>query len=67
MAQEEIKNVVGDSFEDLKVDEMTEIQGAGDVDAETTPAIPIVASVITGAVASFEGTVAIAKTCKGSC
>ena len=33
MAQEKINEVVGESFEDLKIDEMSETQGAGDVDA----------------------------------
>ncbi|WP_427127550.1 lichenicidin A2 family type 2 lantibiotic (plasmid) [Priestia megaterium] len=33
-----MKNLVGPSFEELTSKEMKEIQGAGDVKAETTPA-----------------------------
>ena len=32
-----MKNLVGPSFEELTSQEMKEIQGAGDVKAETTP------------------------------
>ena len=64
MAQEEINKVVGDSFEDLKVEEMTDIQGAGDVDAETTP---VISATIVSASASFEVSVRVTKTCNGHC
>ncbi|MBR4831111.1 MAG: lichenicidin A2 family type 2 lantibiotic [Butyrivibrio sp.] len=67
MAQEKINEVVGESFEDLKIDEMSETQGAGDVDAETTPAITVSAAVIIGGGASFGVSVAVTKTCNGNC
>ena len=70
MAQEKINEVVGDSFEDLKLDEMTEIQGAGDVDPETTPATPaiVVASeAIISAGATAAASVLTARTVKEKC
>lgn len=70
MAQEDINKVVGDSFEDLKEDEMVQTQGAGDVDPETTPATPaiVVASeAIITAGATAAASVLSAKTVKGKC
>ena len=64
MAQEKINEVVGDSFEDLKVDEMAQTQGAGDVDAETTP---VISATIVSASASFTISVEVTKTCNGHC
>ncbi len=66
MAQEDINKVVGDSFEDLKTDEMVQTQGAGDVDAETTPT-PIISATIVSASASFGISVEVTKTCNGHC
>ncbi len=60
---EEIKNqieeeVTGKTFEDMPAEEMAEVQGAGDVDPETTPACIYVAtgalSLATGAVVSWK-------------
>ncbi|SFU96325.1 mersacidin family lantibiotic [Butyrivibrio sp. INlla21] len=67
MAQEKINEVVGESFEDLKEDEMLQTQGAGDVDAETTPAITVSAAVVIGGSLGFEATVKVTKTCNGNC
>ncbi len=67
MAKEKINNVVGDSFEDLKIDEMAQTQGAGDVDAETTPVVVSVATAIASGLASYEGTVKVTKTVNGHC
>ncbi|MBO4456623.1 MAG: lichenicidin A2 family type 2 lantibiotic [Butyrivibrio sp.] len=64
MAQEKINNVVGDSFEDLKIDEMTEIQGAGDVDAETTPVLIAASAALTSAAASYAFTKDVANDIK---
>lgn len=44
MSKENIKNIVGDSFEDLKDEEMTNVQGAGDVDAESALAAGVAAA-----------------------
>ena len=40
-----INQVVGTSFEDLDTDDMEQTQGAGDVDAETTPLLVTAAAV----------------------
>ena len=55
-----IEEVVGNSFEEMPLEDMENTQGAGDVDAETTPAIPYAASVIVSAVS---GAIVSAKKC----
>ena len=47
MGSEKIKEVVGDSFEDLSVADMENIQGAGDVDAETASLVISLTAVTT--------------------
>ncbi len=47
-----INQVVGTSFEDLDTDDMEQTQGAGDVDAETTPAISFITSAVASVVVS---------------
>ena len=37
--EKNMEKVVGAAFEDMNVEEMENIQGAGDVDAETLPTI----------------------------
>jgi len=44
MSKENINSIVGDSFEDLKDEEMTNVQGAGDVDAESALAAGVAAA-----------------------
>ncbi|RKM59700.1 type 2 lantibiotic [Butyrivibrio sp. XB500-5] len=39
MAKDKLNKVVGNSFEDLKDDDMKKTQGAGDTNAETTPVV----------------------------
>ena len=70
MSNKKINETVGEPFEELQIDEMTELQGAGDIDVETTPATPtitIVSEVITGAGASAALSFSVAKTLKGNC
>ncbi|MEE3494011.1 MAG: lichenicidin A2 family type 2 lantibiotic [Butyrivibrio sp.] len=66
MAQEKINEVVGNSFEDLKIDEMTEIQGAGDVDAETTPVVVTVSAATIAATGGYCASKEIYKSAKNS-
>lgn len=40
MSKIEVNNIVGDSFEDLTIAEMTMIQGSGDISPEITPTTP---------------------------
>ena len=39
MSKKDINKVVGAAYEDLNAEDMQQTQGAGDVDAETTPAL----------------------------
>ncbi|SFU96265.1 lichenicidin A2 family type 2 lantibiotic [Butyrivibrio sp. INlla21] len=39
MGKKKLDQIVGTSFEDLNTEDMQNTQGAGDVDAETTPVI----------------------------
>lgn len=60
MKDDNKKVVLGSAFDDLSVSEMAEIQGAGDMEGETTT--PVCVSIAT-ALASLE----IGKTIKGKC
>ncbi|MCR4567494.1 MAG: lichenicidin A2 family type 2 lantibiotic [Pseudobutyrivibrio sp.] len=64
MAEERINNVVGDSFEELQVDEMTALQGAGDVNPETTPALVVASEAVIAGAATATASVAITKLIK---
>ena len=66
MSNKKINETVGEPFEELQIAEMTELQGAGDVEVETTP-IAISGAVVSAAVGSCAGTIEIVKTCKGHC
>ncbi|MGR5968245.1 lichenicidin A2 family type 2 lantibiotic [Bacillus paranthracis] len=46
----EINKLVGPSFEELSLEEMTSVQGSGDVKPETTPAC--VATIVEAAITS---------------
>ena len=41
MGKDNIDQIVGASFENLDTEDMEQVQGAGDVDAETAVMIPI--------------------------
>ncbi len=58
------QEAVGKAFEDMEVTEMAEVQGAGDVDAETTPVIVTTAG---AAYATYKASVYVTKTVKGHC
>lgn len=47
MNQEKLDNVLGNSFEELGEEDMQQIQGAGDVGAETV--VPVIVTVATAA------------------
>jgi type 2 lantibiotic (TIGR03893 family) len=50
MNTKHINNLVGKSFEDLSINEMETLQGAGDVEVQTTPTIiwSVVSTVASG-------------------
>ncbi|MBO4456624.1 MAG: lichenicidin A2 family type 2 lantibiotic [Butyrivibrio sp.] len=51
--EKRIEDVVGGTFEDMNPDEMELTQGAGDVEAETTPAaVSAIVSAVSGAIVS---------------
>lgn len=56
MEEKNAKKVTGETFEDLTISEMVEIQGAGDVQQETSP-ICISAIAISAAVPSALGSI----------
>lgn len=66
MEPRKFNSVVGDAFEELKIDEMTEMQGAGDMDAESTPVLLSVSAALTGAVASYQLSHDVVKSIKNS-
>ena len=40
MSKKDLNNVVGAAYEDLNAEDMEQVQGAGDIDAETT--VPVI-------------------------
>lgn len=67
MADINMKEIVGDTFEDMSITEMAMVQGSGDVDAETVGVFVSATLAITAAVASYASGVQIVKTIKGTC
>ena len=65
--EKKIREVVGDSFEEMPLEDMENTQGAGDVDAESTPATPTIpitaAMTVSAAVSVVSGAVVSAKKC----
>lgn len=57
------KGIVGATFEDLDISQMVEVQGAGDMEAETTP----LATPVSVAIATATMSIQIGKTVKGKC
>lgn len=64
--QEKINNVVGDPFEELEMEEMTIVQGAGDMDAESTPVLLSVSAALSSAAATYQLSHDVAKSVKNS-
>ncbi len=54
MADINMNKVVGETFEDMSISEMALVQGAGDVNLETTPTIAVsfISGIISGVIAS---------------
>lgn len=68
MADINMKEIVGGTFEDMSIAEMTMVQGSGDVDADSTVEVFIsVTLAATAAAGSFASGVQIVKTVKGRC
>ena len=66
----EENKIVGDSFEDMSISDMVQVQGSGDVNVETTPtpSVLITASeALASAGASGALSYSVARTAKGKC
>ncbi|CRH17949.1 type 2 lantibiotic [Carnobacterium maltaromaticum] len=59
MSESNMKKVVGETFEDLSIAEMTKVQGSGDVMPESTP--------ICAGFATLMSSIGLVKTIKGKC
>ena len=59
MKEIQLNTVVGETFEDLSISEMVQVQGSGDVTVETT--------YVCATALSFAFGIGIVKTCKGKC
>lgn len=66
MADINMKDIVGETFEDMSVAEMVMVQGAGDVETETLSLLTVSAG-LTSAAATWAFSVNVVKTCKGHC
>ncbi|AJS60515.1 mersacidin family lantibiotic [Paenibacillus sp. IHBB 10380] len=70
MSEINTKAIVGDTFEDMTLVEMTLVQGSGDVNPETTPATPTIVIVSEGlltAAGSAALSILSVRTIKGHC
>lgn len=65
----EMSGIVGPSFEDMTISEMTLVQGSGDITPESTPVCVVVSAgaAVSGAAASWNFSVGVVKTVKGHC
>ena len=61
--EKNMEKVVGAAFEDMNVEEMENIQGAGDVEAEATPATPAIAGAVSAIASAVSGAVLSAVKC----
>lgn len=64
MSSVDMKNIVGDSFEDMSIAEMAMVQGSGDLEGESVIATLLAVS---AAVGSAAGSIQVVKTIKGTC
>ena len=52
MGKKDLDKIVGAAFEELDVDDMQQVQGAGDVEAETTVPLSVAVATIASAIYS---------------
>lgn len=64
MAEIKSKAIVGDTFEDMSIAEMTMVQGSGDIEPDSLLSI---SAALTGAAATWSFSVNVVKTVKGKC
>ncbi len=64
MSEIDSKKIVGDTFEDMSIWEMTMVQGSGDVKPDS---LTVVSAALMSAAATASATIAVTKTVKGHC
>lgn len=64
MAEIDSKKIVGDTFEDMSIVEMTIVQGSGDVEVDSLTAV---SAALGSAAATWSFSVNVVKTCRGKC
>lgn len=64
MAEIDSKKIVGDTFEDMSIWEMTMVQGSGDVEPNS---LTVVSAALTSAAATWAFSKDVVKCTKGKC
>lgn len=64
MAEINSKAIVGETFEDMSILEMTKVQGSGDIEPDT---LLSVSAALTGAAATWALSVGVVQTVSGKC
>jgi len=64
MIKNNSKAIIGETFEDMSIAEMTMVQGSGDVDPDTLLSI---SAALTGAAATWAFSLGVVQTVKGKC
>ena len=64
MSEINTNKIVGDTFEDMSIAEMALVQGSGDVNPETLISL---SAALTAAAVTWEFSVNVTKTIKGTC
>lgn len=64
MAEINMDKVIGETFEDMSISEMTRVQGSGDVEGRS---LLTVSAALTGAAATWSLSVGVVQTIKGKC
>lgn len=64
MSEINTKKIVGDTFEDMSILEMTMVQGSGDVE---TDSLLVISAALGSAAATWAFSVGVVQTVKGKC
>ncbi|EDT22998.1 lichenicidin A2 family type 2 lantibiotic [Clostridium perfringens] len=64
MSEIDSKKIVGDTFEDMSIWEMTMVQGSGDMEPNS---LTVASAVLMSAAATGSFSIAVTKTVKGKC
>lgn len=64
MSEINMKKVVGETFEDMSISEMTRVQGSGEIEERS---LLVVSAALTGAATTWAFSVGVVQTVKGKC